>query len=66
VIRKMKERDMAIEPYRSYLRILKTGNVPMTAGGGLGVERLVRYLTGLRDIDEVTLFPRKAGAKIEL
>jgi asparaginyl-tRNA synthetase len=66
VLRKMGERGMSLQPYKNYLAILKTGNVPSTAGGGLGIERLVRFLTGMKDIDSVTLFPRKAGGRITL
>ena len=38
VIRKMKEQGMDLSKYSVYLEILKTGKVPKTAGGGLGIE----------------------------
>ncbi len=64
VIRKMKERKMDMTPYEAYLEILRSGKVPSTAGGGLGIERLIRFLTGKVDIDQITMFPRKPGQEM--
>ncbi len=66
IVRKMKERGTNLTPYKHYLELLKTGKVPKTSGGGLGIERLVRFLTGAKHIDEVTIFPRAPGKKIIL
>ncbi|MFH1636904.1 MAG: asparagine synthetase A [Candidatus Woesearchaeota archaeon] len=62
--RKMKERKMDTKPYETYLDLAKRGILKPTAGGGLGVERFVRYLCGKKDIADVTLFPRKPGEKV--
>ncbi|MHA1966748.1 MAG: amino acid--tRNA ligase-related protein [Candidatus Hodarchaeales archaeon] len=34
-------------------------------GGGLGIERLIRFLTKRKQIKEVTLFPKLPGEKVE-
>lgn len=43
-----------------FLKIARAG-LPASAGFGLGLERLVRYVCGLKDILETTLFPKVPG-----
>ena len=64
ILRKMKERKTDPESYDAYLEIAKRGILRPTAGGGFGVERLVRYLSGKREIREVCPFPRVPGERI--
>lgn len=64
--RKMLERKMDLDSFSPYLAIAEKGLLKPTAGGGFGVERLVRFLTGRKHIKEVTLFPRVPGEKIVL
>lgn len=64
IVRKMKERKTDPSSYKAYLEIAGKGLLKPTAGGGFGVERLVRYLTGKKEIREVCLFPRVPGEKI--
>ncbi|MBN1677793.1 MAG: asparagine synthetase [Candidatus Thermoplasmatota archaeon] len=64
IIRKMKERSTDIGAYATYLSVSEKGLIPRTVGGGLGVERMVRYLTGQRHIRDVTMFPRVPGEKV--
>jgi asparaginyl-tRNA synthetase len=45
------------EPYEWYLDLRRYGTVPH-AGFGLGLERLVKYICGLRHIREACCFPR--------
>jgi asparaginyl-tRNA synthetase len=64
IVRKMKERDTDLSRYDKYLSVSSQGLIPKTVGGGLGIERMVRFLTGQKHIRDVTLFPRVPGEKI--
>ncbi|MBD3210234.1 asparagine synthetase [Candidatus Micrarchaeota archaeon] len=64
ITRKMKERKTDPSPYRAYLEIARKGMLRPTAGGGFGLERIVRYLTGRRSIRDVCMFPRVPGEKV--
>ena len=44
----------------------KKGLIHSSAGGGFGVERLIRFLTGVEHISEVQLFERIPGRKVEV
>jgi asparaginyl-tRNA synthetase len=46
--------------YDWYLKMLKNG-VPPSAGFGIGVERLTRYICGVENIWEAVPFPKVAG-----
>lgn len=64
IIRKMKERKMDLSAYETYLELAKEKLIPMTAGAGFGFQRLLRYLTGIREIEKVVLFPRSPREKV--
>lgn len=64
IVRKMQERKTDTKPYETYLRIASQGLIPKTVGGGLGIERMVRFLTGRKHIREVTMFPRVPGEEV--
>jgi asparaginyl-tRNA synthetase len=64
ILRKMKERKTDPSSYAAYLEIARKGILKPTAGGGFGVERIVRYMTGRREIREVCMFPRVPGEEI--
>ncbi len=64
IVRKMKERQTDIRAYETYLEVAEKGLIPRTVGGGLGIERMVRFLSGQRHIRDVTLFPRVPGERI--
>ena len=49
--------------YGPYLDVAKTGLVP-SAGGGFGVERLSRFVSGARHIGDVQLFRRVPGEPV--
>ncbi len=62
--KKMLERKTDLTAFEPYLFAAEKGLLKPSAGGGFGVERLVRFLTGLQHIKDVTLFPRIPGQKI--
>ncbi|HQT45395.1 MAG TPA: asparagine synthetase, partial [Candidatus Micrarchaeota archaeon] len=49
--------------YEAYLKLAEGGMSP-SAGGGFGIERLVRYLSGAKHIGEVQLFKRVPGTPV--
>ncbi|MEM1761886.1 MAG: asparagine synthetase A [Desulfurococcaceae archaeon] len=49
------------EKYRWFLELLEAGLIRPTCGWGLGVERLVKYLQGLKHIAYATPHPRIPG-----
>ncbi len=66
LLRKLAERGQTEEEFAPYMALAKEGLLVPTAGGGLGVERLVRFLTGTEHIGDVALFPRTPGEKVVL
>ena len=61
IIRKLKEGGLSLEAFKPYLEVAKAGLLKPTAGAGIGVERLVRYMVGAKHIAEVQPFPRIPG-----
>ena len=66
-IRSRIEKDgLNIKTYEKFLERAKNGKIHSSAGGGFGVERLVRFLTGVDHISEVQVFERIPGRKVEV
>ncbi|UCE14320.1 MAG: asparagine synthetase [Candidatus Heimdallarchaeota archaeon] len=65
LVRKIKERNQDCNHFEPYLRFAKQGKLVPSAGGGLGIERLIRFLTKKKHIREISLFPKVPGEKIE-
>ncbi|MCL2084341.1 MAG: asparagine--tRNA ligase [Oscillospiraceae bacterium] len=61
LLRRMSESGMAPEDYEGYLALRRYGTVKH-AGFGLGLERLVMYMTGMSNIRDVIPFPRTPGS----
>ncbi|MFP3210711.1 MAG: asparagine synthetase A [Thermocladium sp.] len=61
VIARMRESGEDPNKYRWYLEMLRENYPLQTAGFGIGVERLVRYLCGLRGVWEARPYPKVAG-----
>lgn len=57
LLSRLKEHELNPEEYQWYLDLRKYGSVPHS-GFGLGVERVVKWLTGAKHIREVIPFPR--------
>jgi len=64
IARKLQERKMEPERFATFLSFAKAGMLKPSAGGGLGIERTVRFMTGIKDIAKITMFPRIPGKKI--
>ena len=56
----MKIRGMSIEDYEHYIALRRFGSVPHS-GFGLGLERIILYITGMQNIRDVILYPRTVG-----
>ncbi len=56
----MVERGMNLDDYKGYMDLRKYGSVPHS-GFGLGLERILMYVTGLGNIRDVQLYARTAG-----
>ncbi len=60
LLKRMKEEELATEPYEWYLDLRRYGSVPH-GGFGLGIERTLGWLCGLKHIREAIAFPRMMG-----
>ncbi len=56
----MKQRGMDEAAYADYLDLRRFGSVPHS-GFGLGLERMIMYVTGVANIRDVQLYPRTVG-----
>ena len=59
--RKLVERGQKEEEFGAYMELAKGGHLSKSAGGGIGIERFVRYLCGLEHIREVSPFAKVPG-----
>ena len=57
----MEIRGMALEDYEDYISLRRFGSVPHS-GFGLGLERIIMYVTGMQNIRDVILYPRTVGS----
>jgi asparaginyl-tRNA synthetase len=62
IIYRMEELGTDTEPYKNYLNAAKKGHIPQTAGAGIGIERLLRFVTGRKEIKDVSLFDRSISS----
>lgn len=60
LVTRMRESGENPAKYRWYLQIAREG-VPPSAGFGMGVQRLVRFLTGLDALWQVSAYPKVPG-----
>lgn len=61
LLEKIRAQDLNEDAYWWYLELRKYGSAPH-AGFGLGFERLMLYLTGMKNIRDVIPFPRTPGS----
>ncbi|MFY9822526.1 MAG: asparagine synthetase A [Thermoanaerobaculia bacterium] len=62
IVRHMERRGMNPAVYANYLEAARRDLLPPSAGAGIGVQRLLKYVCGLRDIADVCLFDRSLSA----
>ena len=60
IIQRIHKKGQKLSQFKEYLTIAK-GNLPPSAGFGIGIERLTWYICGLKRIEEVSLFPKVPG-----
>lgn len=60
IVKRLREDGMPLEQYETFLNVAKKGLIPST-GAGFGVERLIRFITGKKEIRDVKLFPKVPG-----
>jgi asparaginyl-tRNA synthetase len=63
IIRRIGKDKLDSGKYAPYLELAKDGLVP-SAGGGFGVERLVRFLSGAEHVGDVQMFRRVPGEPV--
>lgn len=62
---RIKRDGLPLEAYSSYLEHAKDGFVP-TAGAGIGMERLARFLTKSEHVGDVQMFQRVPGVAVKI
>jgi asparaginyl-tRNA synthetase len=60
LVGRMKDAGLPVEPYWWYLDLRRFGGVEH-AGFGMGFERMLMYVTGMKNIRDVIPFPRTPG-----
>jgi asparaginyl-tRNA synthetase len=66
ILTKIERDQIRKENYALVLKLAKEGKLKPTAGGGIGMERLVAWLAGAKHIGETQPFPRVPGIVNEL
>ncbi len=66
ILKKIERDEVRKENYAVLLKLAKEGKIKPSAGAGIGMERLVGWITGVQHIAETQPFPRVPGAVHEL
>jgi len=66
LVRIMRDRGYDEKQFGAYLELARRGLLKPTCGGGIGIERMVRFLTGLPHIRDVGPFTKVPGEDIVL
>ncbi len=60
ILRRLEQDNIPPERFAEYLRVVEEG-VPASAGFGIGIERLTRYICGLDHVKDARLFAKIPG-----
>jgi asparaginyl-tRNA synthetase len=60
LLKAIQDRGMKMSDYNNYMDLRKFGSVPHS-GFGLGLERILMYVTGMGNIRDTIIFPRAKG-----
>ncbi|HVP99883.1 MAG TPA: asparagine synthetase A [Candidatus Thermoplasmatota archaeon] len=60
IVQRILWKGQSLSKFTNYLDVAKT-DLPPSAGFGIGIERLTRYVCGLQRIEDTTLFPKIPG-----
>jgi asparaginyl-tRNA synthetase len=66
ILKKIERDEVKKEHYTLILKLAKEGRLKPTAGAGIGMERLVGWVTGVKHIAETQPFPRVPGTVNDL
>ena len=66
ILKKIERDDVNKDNYALVLKLAKEGKLKPTAGGGIGMERFVGWISGVEHIAETQPFPRVPGTVHEL
>ncbi|TRO46702.1 asparagine synthetase [Candidatus Bathyarchaeota archaeon] len=66
ILTKIERDDVDKDNYSLVLKLAEEGKLKPTAGGGIGMERLVGWISGVKHIAETQPFPRVPGTVNEL
>ncbi|MBM4400479.1 MAG: asparagine synthetase [Crenarchaeota archaeon] len=66
ILKKLERDKVNKGNYKLVLKLAKEGKLKPTAGGGIGMERLVGWISGVKHIAETQPFPRVPGTVNEL
>ncbi|MDE1821304.1 MAG: asparagine synthetase [Euryarchaeota archaeon] len=61
ILERIHAKGQTPDEFRWYVEAARQG-LPPSCGFGIGIERLSRWLGGLRTVEETTLFPKRIGA----
>jgi asparaginyl-tRNA synthetase len=60
ILKRLKQDKIDPQRFTEYLSVVEEG-IPASAGFGIGIERLTRYICGLDSVAEARLFPKVPG-----
>ena len=61
IVGKLKAAGLSESSFEPYLQAAKEGLLVPSAGAGIGIERLVRYIVGAKSVEDIQPFPRVPG-----